>query len=284
MNLTGHKALTERGIMNEFFLYDNMKDLAFRIQAIVNNHLDRMVSEKKLSTKEFVMVDWKKYSEVIFDEIVNLTLYGFKPEESKPEVFGIPLTVSHNTQRKANTVSMSRVWNLATGNLFNRWLPGGGALAHKLRNETTRVVSACMATRRSELQGNSMSGTKSDRCPNIFDLYLNHNIRAAKEGRISDIVADGAIIGVLIGTQFAGSDTSQAGSSSGLTYIAEDQKLQQKLLEACKDGNSDQIIENQTMHKLTLEILRLCNPAPGLIPRVAMSNFEINGVKIKKGD
>jgi hypothetical protein len=148
---TGHKALNERGIMNEFFLYDNMKDLAFRIQAIVNNHLDRMVSEKKLSNKEFVMVDWKKYSEVIFDEIVNLTLYGFKPEESKPEVFGIPLTVSHNTQRKVEAVSMSRVWNLATGNIFNRWLPGGGALAHKLRNETTRVVSACMATRRSEL-------------------------------------------------------------------------------------------------------------------------------------
>jgi cytochrome P450 len=129
-----------------------------------------------------------------------------------------------------------------------------------------------------------MSGTKSDRCPNIFDLYLNHNIRAAKEGRVSDIVGDGAIIGVLIGTQFAGSDTSQAGSSSGLTYIAEDQNLQQKVLEACKDGNSDQIIENQTMHKLTLEILRLCNPASGLIPRVALSNFEINGVKIKKGD
>jgi cytochrome P450 len=129
-----------------------------------------------------------------------------------------------------------------------------------------------------------LSGTKSDRCPNIFDLYLNHNIRAAKEGRVSDIVSDLAIIGVLIGTQVAGSDTSQAGSSSGLTYIAEDQNLQQKVFEACKDGNSEQIIENQTTQKLTLEILRLCNPAPGLIPRVVMSNFEINGVKIKKGD
>jgi cytochrome P450 len=113
---------------------------------------------------------------------------------------------------------------------------------------------------------------------------LNHNIRAAKEGRVSDIVDKLAIIGVLSGTQFAGSDTSQSGSSSGLTYIAEDQKLQQKVLEACKDGNSDHIIENQTMHKMTLEILRLCNPAPVLIPRVAMDNFEINGVKIKKGD
>jgi hypothetical protein len=70
---TGQKALTERGIMNEFFLIDNMKDLAFRIQAIVNNHLDRMVTEKKLNNTDFVMVDWKKYSEVIFDEIVNLT-------------------------------------------------------------------------------------------------------------------------------------------------------------------------------------------------------------------
>jgi cytochrome P450 len=129
-----------------------------------------------------------------------------------------------------------------------------------------------------------MSGTKSDRCPNIFDLYLNHNIRAAKEGRVSDIVGDLAIIGVLIGTQFAGSDTSQAGSTSGLTFIAEDQNLQQKVLEACKDGNSDQIIENQTMHKFTLEILRFCNPVPGLIPRVAIGNFEINGIKIKKGD
>jgi hypothetical protein len=102
---TGHKALTERGIMNEFFLIDNMKDLAFRIQAIVNNHLDRMVSEKKLNNTDFVMVDWKMYSEVIFDEIVNLTLYGFKPEESKPEVFGTRLTVSHNTQRNVNAVS-----------------------------------------------------------------------------------------------------------------------------------------------------------------------------------
>jgi hypothetical protein len=148
---TGHKALTERGIMNEFFLIDNMKDLAFRIQAIVNNHLDRMVSEKKLNNTDFVMVDWKKYSEVIFDEIVNLTLYGFKPEESKPEVFGTRLTVSHYTQRNVSAVSMSRVWNLATSNFFNRWLPGGGALAYKLRNETSRVLIACMATRRSEL-------------------------------------------------------------------------------------------------------------------------------------
>ena len=147
----GHKALTQRGIMNEFFLIDNMKDLAFRIQAIVNNNLERMVSEKKLNNKDFVLVDWKQYSEVIFDEIVNLTLYGFKPEEAKPEIFGTRLTISHNTQRNVNAVSMGKVWNLSTGNLFNRWLPGGGALAHRLKNETTRVLSACLATRRSEL-------------------------------------------------------------------------------------------------------------------------------------
>ena len=127
-----------------------------------------------------------------------------------------------------------------------------------------------------------MSGTKSDRCPNIFDLYLNHNIRAAKEGRVSDIVGDLAIIGVLIGTQFAGSDTSQAGSTSGLTFIAEDENLQQKVLEACKDGNSDQIIENQTMHKFTLEILRFCNPVPGLIPRVVSAILRLMALKSRK--
>jgi hypothetical protein len=148
---TGHQALNERGIMNEFFLMENMKDLAFRIQTIVNNHLDRMVSEKKLTTTEFVMVDWKKYSEVIFDEIVNLTLYGFKPEEPKPEVFGTRLTISHTMQRNVNGLSMTKPWNVFTSNLFSRWLPGGGALAHRLKNETTRVLSQCMATRRSEL-------------------------------------------------------------------------------------------------------------------------------------
>ena len=147
----GHKALTERGIMNEFFLIDNMKDLAFRIQTIVNNDLDRIVSEKKLTTTEFVMVDWKKYSEVIFDEIVNLTLYGFKPEEPKPEVFGTRLTISHTMQRNVNGLSMTKPWNVFTSNLISRWLPGGGALAHRLKNETTRVLSQCMATRRSEL-------------------------------------------------------------------------------------------------------------------------------------
>jgi len=141
-----------------------------------------------------------------------------------------------------------------------------------------------MKSRRTELDQNQINGIKSDRCNNILDLYLNHNILAAKEGRTADIVTDGGITGVLIGTQFAGSDTSQASSSSGLTFIAEDLGLQQKVFEAVKSGDSDQIIENETMQKLTLEILRLCNPANGLIPRVATSDFEINGVKVKKGD
>ena len=71
LNSTGQTALNQRGIMNEFFLMDNMKNLAKRIQVIVSEYIHLMISEQKLNFSQFKEVDWKKYSELIFDDIVN---------------------------------------------------------------------------------------------------------------------------------------------------------------------------------------------------------------------
>ena len=69
--LHGPIALNQRGIMNEFFLWENMRPLGLRIKEIINRTLDRMTSEKSLDSRSWTEVDWKKYSEVIFDDIVN---------------------------------------------------------------------------------------------------------------------------------------------------------------------------------------------------------------------
>jgi len=52
-------------------LMDNMKDLGGRIQGIVSDYLDLMISEQRLNFNQFKEVDWKKYSELLFDDIVN---------------------------------------------------------------------------------------------------------------------------------------------------------------------------------------------------------------------
>lgn len=41
---------------------------------------------------------------------------------------------------------------------------------------------------------------------------------------------------------------------------------------------------SENLQKLTLEILRLCNPAQQLIPREVLQNCEVNGINLKKGD
>lgn len=96
--------------------------------------------------------------------------------------------------------------------------------------------------------------TTYNRVPNIFDLYINHNIKANKENRLSDVIPTESIIGTLIGTQFAGSDTSQASSNSGLTFLAElplvQQRIYKEVIQLEKDRTPHEaIIDSVTMEK-----------------------------------
>ena len=86
------------------------------------------------------------------------------------------------------------------------------------------------AKREKEIAGRKYSGNfENDRVTNIFDIYIRHNIEARSKGRTSDILDQKAILGMLWITQIAGSDTSRASSSHGLTYIAEQPEIQEKI-------------------------------------------------------
>jgi len=43
-------------------------------------------------------------------------------------------------------------------------------------------------------------------------------------------------------------------------------------------------MQSPYLNSVTTEILRLCNPLPGIVPRVLVKDYEFNGVKAKKGD
>jgi len=88
----------------------------------------------------------------------------------------------------------------------------------------------------------------------------------------------------------AGSDTSQASSNSGLTYVSEDTKLQEKIIKELQKIENDNvssyqaIIQSNEMEKLSLEMLRLCNPVSIIIPRVILNDMTFDGISVKKGD
>lgn len=112
--------------MNEFFLMDNMKYLALNIQQIVQRHIETLIKDKNITNDAFTEIEWKDYSAYIFDDIVNMILFGFKTTAEFPMVFGTRLTISSHKEREMRGRARFNIPNFLTFGLFYRFMSKDG--------------------------------------------------------------------------------------------------------------------------------------------------------------
>jgi len=179
---TGDKALKERGIMNEFFVVENMDSLAMNIQKIVIKYLNNMIKERNITKDSIVEVEWKDFSFLIFDDIVNLLLYGYKDDEKFPMVFNERLTVSSFEERRLRKISKQKNLDMMTMGKFSNYLSAEGRQCTRMKNETQRVLKEEYKNRMNEIKQNK----NPDRVPNIMDLYITHNINTTNPNDLID--------------------------------------------------------------------------------------------------
>jgi len=185
---TGDKALRERGIMNKFFVIENMDSLAMNIQKIVIKYLNNMIKERNITKDSIVEVEWKDFSFLIFDDIVNLLLYGYKDDEKFPMVFNERLTVSSFEERRLRKISKQKNLDMMTMGKFSNYLTAEGRQCTRMKNETQRVLKEEYKNRMNEIKQNK----NPDRVPNIMDLYITHNINTTNP---NDLIDEEAILG-----------------------------------------------------------------------------------------
>ena len=88
----------QKGLMSDFFDYNNIKINAKPIKNIIEHHVNNMISKEKINSSTKTIVDFKLYSKDLFDDIVNLILFGTGHDEKFPEIFGEKFSVAFKHQ------------------------------------------------------------------------------------------------------------------------------------------------------------------------------------------
>jgi len=129
----------------------------------------------------------------------------------------------------------------------------------------------------------SLASQDNERMVNMLDMMVEHNIKAEKEGRTSDILTAERIVGNTGFFYLAGYVTSVDTMIGGMTYIAERPDWVTKCV---KEGlnSPEQILSNESLKNSIKETLRLCPPIPLMIPRLIIKDCNIDGIPLKKGD
>lgn len=234
--------MMQKGLMSKFFDYDNIKKIAEPISHVINSHIDDMIKQEQLKDCDFKVIDFKDYTKPMFDDIVNLILFGFLENEKFPTVFGEKITVVQNKILELRIKLLIKPINILTSNKL-RFLCKETKEIKRYSNEMIRVIWEEYQKRHDNFQ------TDNSRALNVLDLMVEHNINSEQSGRTDEVLDKSEIIGNMMAIQLAGSDTSQLSSTTGLSYISENEDLKKTLCEIVKDNNLDKILSDDVMQR-----------------------------------
>jgi len=131
----GKRALFEKGIMNEFFLWENMVSCTKNVKNIINRHLDELVKKEGLTKDSWKEIEWVDYSANVFNDIISLILFGYRENENFPKAFDKDITAAVCQVYELSVQASKKIWNMATFRKFLKYLPGGGIEAEKIKDE-----------------------------------------------------------------------------------------------------------------------------------------------------
>lgn len=276
----GEEAFRKRAFYGKFFNLDNIKILSKRITLIVQTHLDNYIRDhfQGQSTSKRVFIK-KDLLFPILGEILHEVLLG--DDKTPPKYKGKDFEeLCINFLEKAfQTLKSPLVMLMGSVPIIGARLPAIKSLHQDLGDINDFIFDQYTKSKK--------RGPKD--VPNILGLLAEMDQEGAREGRPQ--MSKEEIGGECLLFYSAGIDTSLNTTVSSLVTLAENPNVQERFQEMAakamgkpigqteyEDYNSDEQLDDYMN-----EFFRLGSPVAILPSRMAIKDFTLGGIKIKKG-
>jgi hypothetical protein len=300
---SGTHALMHKSVYSEFFLYERMSKLKYRMLPILEKKMPLLIQQHKINNSKFTDIDLREFLVVIQLNWLSDIIFGCKQESdldidlTAPDCAGIrDYDFGHLNLAGLATVPLPQLLENFIVTSFNGSRDMADILCYKLLSKyglTTKwakhhlvkkiLDKKMMSLYNQRYAEHVFDAGKQDDSENIIDLVVHHNKKCVAEGRTQELLTDKDIIGDVMIFIFAGLDTSLQASTSCLLHLT---KTYPEWLDKIKgDGleSLDAIMNNKSLDLVMKETLRVWNPAPSSFFRMTVKPMEICGITIPKG-
>jgi cytochrome P450 len=277
---SGTHGLMHRSVYSEFFLYERISKLKYRMLPILEKKMPLLIKQHKIDNSKFTEIDLREFLVVIQLNWLSDIIFGCKQESeleidlTAPEYQGIrDYDFGHLNLAGLATVPMPQLIEsfLLTSFAAGRDMADG--LCYKLLSKyglTTKwakhhlvkkiLDNKIMSIYNKRYAEHVHEAGKQDESESIIDLVVQHNKKCLADGRTQEQLTDKDIIGDVMIFVLAGLDTSLQASTSCLLHCS---KSYPEWLDKIKGdglGSLDAIMNNKSLDLVMNETLRVWNP------------------------
>ena len=299
----GTKALMHRSIYTEFFLYERISKLHYRMVPILEKKMTLLIKQHKINNSKFVDINLREFLVVIQLNWLSDIVFGCKEESeldidlTAPDCQGIKdYDFGHLNLAGLTTVPLPQLLEsflvtsfiggrdasdllcfkmLSKFGLTTKW-----AKHHLVKKILDRKIMSVYNKRYAE---HVFDAGKQDDSENIIDLVVHHNKKCLADGNSQEILTDNDIIGDVMIFIFAGLDTSLQASTSCLLHCTKSYPEWLDKIKADGVESLDAIMENKSLALVMKETLRVWNPAMTTFWRETVKPMIICGMTIPTG-
>jgi hypothetical protein len=299
----GTHALMHRSVYSEFFIYERISKLKYRMVPILEKKMPFLIKQHKINNSKFTEINLREFLVVIQLNWLSDIVFGCKEESelnidlTAPDCQGIKdYDFGHLNLAGMVTVPLPQLLESFLDTSFNGGRDMPDLLCFKLLSKfglTTKwakhhlvkkiIDRKIMSVYNKRYAEHVFDAGKQDDSENIIDLVVHHNKKCLADGRSQELLTDIDIIGDVMIFLFAGLDTSLQASTSCLLHCTK--SYPEWLEKIKKDGlkSLDAIMNNKSLDLVMKETLRVWNPAIAAFGRITIKPMEICGMTIPKG-
>jgi hypothetical protein len=299
----GTHALMHRSVYSDFFLYDRIMEVRFRLVPILEKKMNLLIPKNKINNSKFTDIQLRAFLDVIQVSWISDTVFGCKEDSeleidlTAPDCEGIKdYDFGHLNLQGLATVPLARLLitfidtsfnadkdipDLLCYKVFSRFgLTTKWAKHHLVKKIIDRKIMSYYNKRYAE---NVFDAGKQDDSNNVIDIMVHHNKKCLADGRSQELLTDVDIIGDVMVLFLGGVDTSLNTATNVLLYCTKSYPEWLDKIKADGVETLDAIMNNKSLDLVIKETLRLWNPAPFSFWRMTIKPMEICGMKLPKG-
>jgi hypothetical protein len=299
----GTHALMHRSIYSQFFLYERISKLKYRMVPILEKKMPLLIKQHKINDSKFTEINLREFLVVIQLNWLSDIVFGCKQESDldidltapdcqgiKDYVFGhlnlaglatVPLPQLLEAFLVTSLTASSDMADILCFKLLSKFgLTTKWAKHHLVKKILDSRIMSVYNKRYAE---HVFNAGKQDDSDNIIDLVVHHNKKCLADGRSQELLTDTDIIGDVMVFIFAGLDTSLQASTSCLLHCTKSYPEWLDKIKADGVGSLDAIMNNKSLDLVMKETLRMWNPAMSSFWRMTIKPMEICGITIPKG-
>jgi hypothetical protein len=300
---SGTHALMHKSVYSEFFLYERVSKLKYRMLPILEKKMPLLIQQHKIDNSRFTEINLREFLVMIQLNWLSDIIFGCKEESeldidlTAPDCDGIrDYDFGHLNLAGLATVPLPRLLESFLVTSFNGGRDMADVFCYKLLSKyglTTKwakhhlvkniLDNKIMSVYKKRYAEHVHEAGKQDDSENIIDLVVHHNKKCLADGRSQEQLTDKDIIGDVMMFVFAGLDTSLQASTSCLLHLTKTYPEWSEKIKGDGLGSLDAIMNNKSLDLVMKESLRVWNPAMSSMFRMTIKPMEICGITIPKG-